>query len=240
MGSSPDSRSEEPQGKADQTPALGICPLRASQSTSSPLSHKETQDRGDTGDVPWKQGQDQSPASSVTPGTSASLHLRPQSRNSGLHLPIFPTKGKQQQHDRAFHCSQAAIPSACKFRPLYTSTWELSNLFIFLRHLTGAGNPQKDAGREGQPQGTAIPVSLLRKARGLSPRSAGPSSRWGGFSSSSAPPSSSGQVLTRRPRDGCARKSLSTEEFRVPAARLLISRISSPAFRPANARWKNV
>ena len=49
-GSSPDSRSEEPQGKADQTPALSIFPLRASQSTSSPLPHKETQDWGDIGD----------------------------------------------------------------------------------------------------------------------------------------------------------------------------------------------
>lgn len=173
----------------------------------------------------------------------ASLHLRPQSRDSGLDLLISPPKDKQQQHHRAFHCSQAAIPPARKSQaPLHPDGGAQEP--VHLPHASPRTCQAQETHRKtqaaGGTQGTAIPVSLLRKARGLSPRSAGPSSRWGGFSSSSAPPSSSGQVLTRRPRDGCVRKSLSTEEFRVPAARLLISRISSPAFRPANARWKNV
>lgn len=67
-----DSRSEEPQGKADQTPALGIVHSGLlSPHPPSPSTQGDTGQRSDTRRyVPWKQGKTgPSPASSVTPGT---------------------------------------------------------------------------------------------------------------------------------------------------------------------------
>lgn len=151
----------------------------------------------------------------------------------------FPQRANSSSTTELSHCSQAAIPPACKFQPLYTSTWELSNLFIFLRHLTGAGNPQKDAGQRGAAPGHSHTCVTAEKGEGaLRGRPGRPNPDGAGSPAALLLPPALGAGPHQEAQGrGCARKSSEHRGVQVPAGPL-IDLTSSPAFRPANARWK--